>query len=146
LLIKTVAEIVKQFPKIVCKLVGDGPDFSKLKSMASQYGVDSNIEFTGLLSRKEIFMLMRQSKIFLHPSIFEGSGFVFAEALANGMNIVSFNVGYAKQSEKWLIAKDDNEFISQTKKLLLSNLSYEPFNIFPISETVHKYHQLYKLN
>ena len=66
--------------------------------------------------------------------------------LANGMNIVSFNVGYAKQSEKWLIAKDDNEFISHTKKLLLSKLSYEPFNIFPISETVHKYHQLYKLN
>ena len=146
LLIKTVAEIVKEFPKLVCKLVGDGPDFSKLKSMAAQYGVDSNIEFTGLISRKEIFGLMKQSKIFVHPSKFEGSGFVFAEALANGMNIVSFNVGYAKQSEKWLIAKDDKEFISHTKKLLLSKLSYEPFNIFPISETVHKYHQLYKLN
>ncbi len=25
------------------------------------------------------------------------------------MNIVSFNVGYAKQSEKWFIAKDDTE-------------------------------------
>lgn len=146
LLIKTVAEIAKQFPKIACKLVGDGPDFSKLKFMVTQYGVDSNIEFTGLISRKEIIELMKQSKIFVHPSKFEGSGFVFAEALANGMNIVSFNVGYAKQSEKWLIAKDDNEFISHTKKLLLSKLSYEPFNIFPISETVQKYHQLYNLN
>jgi glycosyltransferase involved in cell wall biosynthesis len=146
LFIKTVAEIVKQIPKIVCKLVGNGPDFSKLKKMATQYGVDNNIEFTGLISRKEIFKLMKQSKILVHPSKFEGSGFVFAEALANGMNIVSFNVGYAKQSEKWLIANDDNEFISHTKKLLLSKLSFKPLNIFPISETVHKYHQLYNLN
>lgn len=146
LLIKTVAEIAKQYPKIVCKLVGDGSEFYKLKSMAVDYEVDNNIEFTGLISRKEIFELMKQSKIFVHPSKFEGSGFVFAEALANGMNIVSFNVGYAKQSEKWLIANDDNEFISHTKKLLLSKLSFEPLNIFPISETVHKYHQLYNLN
>lgn len=146
LFIKTIAEIVKEFPKLVCKLVGNGPDFSKLKAMAANYGVDNNIEFTGLLSRKEIFNLMKQSKIFVHPSKFEGSGFVFAEALANGMNIVSFNVGYAKQSGKWLIANDDNEFISHTKKLLLSKLSYEPLNIFSISETVHMYHQLYNLN
>jgi glycosyltransferase involved in cell wall biosynthesis len=146
LLIKTVYEIVKQFPKIVCKLVGDGPEFSKLKKMAANYRVDNNIEFTGLISRKEIFTLMKQSKIFIHPSKFEGSGFVFAEALANGMNIVSFNVGYAKQSEKWLIANDNNEFISYTKKLLLCKLSFEPLNIFPISETVQKYHQLYTLN
>ncbi len=146
LFIKTVAEIVKEFPRIVCKLVGNGPDFLTLKTMAAQYGVDNNIEFTGLISRKEIFRLMKQSKIFVHPSKFEGSGFVFAEALANGMNIVSFNVGYAKQSEKWLIANDDSEFIFHTKKLLLSKLSFEPLNIFPISETVHKYHQLYNLN
>lgn len=90
--------------------------------------------------------MTQHSKIFVHPSKFEGSGFVFAEALANGMNIVSFNVGYAKQSEKWFIAKDDIEFIALTQKLLSAKLNYEPQNIFPISETVNKYHQLYKLN
>jgi len=146
LLIKALAEIVKIFPNSVCKLVGDGPEFLNLKTMAAHYGVNNNIEFMGLISRKEIFELMKYSKIFIHPSKFEGSGFVFAEALANGMNIVSFNVGYAKQSEKWQIAKDDNEFILITKKLLLSKLSFEPFNIFPISETVHKYHQHYNMN
>lgn len=146
LLIKTLAEIVKIFSNIVCKIVGDGPEFLKLKTMAANYGVNDNIQFMGLKSRREIFKLMKNSKIFVHPSKFEGSGFVFAEALANGMNIVSFNVGYAKQSEKWQIANDDNEFIFIIKKLLLSKLSFEPFNIFPISETVHKYHQLYNLN
>ena len=114
-----------------------------LKEMTNKYGIDKNIEFTGLLSRKEIFKLMKKSKIFVHPSKFEGSGFVFAEALANGMNIVSFNVGYAQQSSKWFIAKDENDFISITNKLLSGNLNFEPLNIFPISETIKKYNKLY---
>ena len=140
-----VAEIVKNFPDVVCKIVGDGPELTRLKDMAAQMEIKKNIEFTGLLSRKDIFKLMQQSKIFIHPSKFEGSGYVFAEALANGMNIVSFNVGYAKQSDKWFIAKDDMDFASITHKLLSSRLNYEPQNIFPISETVNKYYQLYKL-
>ncbi|MBK7632452.1 MAG: glycosyltransferase [Ignavibacteriales bacterium] len=143
LFIKVVANAVKNFPNIVCKLVGDGPDFAMLNELAIQSGINKNIELTGLLPRKEIFDLMKKSKIFVHPSKFEGSGFVFAEALANGMNIVSFNVGYAHNLEKWFIANDESDFISITNKLLSSNLSFEPLNIFPISETVEKYSKLY---
>jgi glycosyltransferase involved in cell wall biosynthesis len=146
LYIKVIAEVVKSFPDVVCKLVGDGPELTMLKDLSTRYKINKNIEFTGLLSRKDIFKLMRQSKIFVHPSKFEGSGFVFAEALSYGMNIVSFNVGYAKQSEKWFIAQDDIEFISLTKKFLSAKLNYELQNIFPISETVTKYQQLYNLN
>lgn len=146
LLIKTIAEIVKDFPDVVCKLVGDGPELLMLKNQAVQFGIDKNIEFTGLLSRKEIFKLMKQSKVFVHPSKFEGSGFVFAEALANGMNVVSFDVGYARQNEKWFVASDDDDFVLQIQKLLNHKLNFEPLNIFPISETINKYNRLYNLN
>jgi hypothetical protein len=60
---------------------------------------------------------MQRSKIFVHPSTFEGSGYVFAEALVNGMNIVSFNVGYAQQHPKWFIAEDEMDFIYDFKLL-----------------------------
>lgn len=143
LFINVVAKAVKDFPNIVCKLVGDGPELSMLKEMSTKNGINRNIEFTGLLPRKEIFNLMKQSKIFVHPSKFEGSGFVFAEALVTGMNIVSFNVGYAQQSRKWFIAKDESDFISITNKLLTSNPSFEPLNVFPISKTIEKYSKLY---
>jgi glycosyltransferase involved in cell wall biosynthesis len=146
LLIKVIAEVVKSFPDVLCKLVGDGPELTMLKEMSTKYKINKNIEFTGLLSRKDIFKLMQQSKIFVHPSTFEGSGYVFAEALVNGMNIISFNVGYAQKSDKWFIAKDDNDFVSITQKLLSGKLNYEPLNIFPISDTVKKYNQLYNLN
>lgn len=143
LFIKVISNAVKIFPDLFCKLVGDGPELSLLKTMAIQYGIEKNIEFTGILSRKEIFKLMQQSKILIHPSKFEGSGFVFAEALVNGMNIISFDVGYAKQSDKWYVAKDENHFVLLAQELLNNNLNHEPKNIFPISETVYKYHQLY---
>jgi glycosyltransferase involved in cell wall biosynthesis len=111
--------------------------------MANGKGVGENIEFTGLLSRQEIFKLMQKSKIFVHPSKFEGSGFVFAEALVNGMNIVSFNIGYAQEHPKWFIAKEEKEFIQLTKNVFSKSLDYNPVNLFPLKECVERYASIY---
>jgi hypothetical protein len=59
---------------------------------------------------------MRRGKIFTHPSLFEGSGYVFAEALVNRMNVVSFNVGYAQKNSNWFIADNEEDFISITNE------------------------------
>ena len=143
LFIRVVEEIVKKKPDLKCKLIGAGPELSKLKTMTERKRLSKHIEFTGLLNRNEIFNLMQRSKILVHPSKFEGSGFVFAEALANGMNIVSFNVGYAQEHPKWSIAKDDQDFINIVKRLLQSELNFEPSNLFPLQETVDRYAALY---
>ena len=127
-------------------MVGEGPELSKLKKVVEEIGIEANVEFTGLLNRKDIFKLMQRSKIFVHPSLFEGSGYVFAEALANGMNIVSFNVGYSQDNPKWFIVNNEEEFFTITKKLLNENLSFHPLNLFPITETVNNYASLYGMN
>jgi glycosyltransferase involved in cell wall biosynthesis len=143
LLIKLIAELKNTYPNLKCKLIGTGPELSKLKNLAKEKGISENIEFTGLLSRREIFKLMQKSKIFVHPSTFEGSGYVFAEALVNGMNIVSFNVGYAQPHSKWFIANDELDFINIVQKLLAASLDYNPINLFPLSETVEQYASIY---
>lgn len=146
LYLRLIAELKNTYPKLKCKLVGKGPELSTLKALAHQYDIFENIEFTGLLSRKEIFELMQRSKIFIHPSTFEGSGYAFAEALVNGMNIVSFNVGYAQNHPKWYIAKDEEEFNRITERLLTTKLDFSPVNIFPLNETDNKYASLYGIN
>jgi glycosyltransferase involved in cell wall biosynthesis len=146
LFIKLVEVITRTNPDVRCKLVGTGPESSKLKTMARDKGIERNIEFTGLLSRTEIFKLMRRSKIFIHPSKFEGFGFVFAEALVNGMNIVSFNVGYAQKNSKWFIAKDEQDFIDISINLLSSKLDFGVVNLFPLVETVNRYASIYGIN
>lgn len=143
LFIRVIAELKKDKPKIKCKLVGNGPELTKLIKMSNEKGVSENIEFTGLLSRREIFILMQRSKIFIHPSQFEGLGFVFAEALVNGMNIVSYDVGYAQNHPKWFIAKDEWELIQLTKNLLNKSLDFKPINLFPLKETVERYASIY---
>lgn len=143
LFINEVEEVVSFFPNLKCVLVGSGPELNKLKMMSEKKGLSNNIRFTGLLDRKEIFNLMQRSKILIHPSKFEGFGFVFAEALANGMNIVSFDVGIAQENQKWTIAKDEKDFISITKKMLREKLNYDPINLFPLQETVDRYFALY---
>ncbi len=146
LFIRLVAELKTDNPKIKCKLVGSGPELAILKKLSNEKGVSENIEFTGLLSRREIFKLMQKSKIFVHPSKFEGFGYVFAEALVNGMNIVSFNVGHAHAHPKWSIAKDEQDFVKIIKRLLISKLDFEPVNLFPLQETVDRYAALYGIS
>jgi glycosyltransferase involved in cell wall biosynthesis len=146
LFVKLAAELIKTKNNLKAILAGAGSELSKLKKMARDFGIKDNIEFKGLLNRKEIFNIMQRSKIFVHPSLFEGSGYVFAEALANGMNIVSFDVGYAQNHPKWFIAKDKQEFFIITKKLLNEKLDFNPANIFPLSETVSRYAFLYGVN
>jgi len=145
-LIRLVVELKKDNTKIKCNLVGSGPELKHLINLSNEKDVSANIEFTGLLSRQEIFKLMQRSKIFVHPSKFEGSGYVFAEALINGMNIVSFNVGYAQNHPKWSIAKDEKDFINITKSLLESELNFRPINLFPLQETVDRYAALYGIS
>jgi glycosyltransferase involved in cell wall biosynthesis len=141
--IRLIAELKLTYPNLKCKLVGTGPELTTLINVANEKGVLENIEFTGLLSRQKIFKLMQRSKILVHPSKFEGAGFVFAEALVNGMNIVSFSVGYAQNHPKWFIAKDELEFIQLTKNLLNKSLDFNPVNLFQLKETVERYASIY---
>ncbi|MFC2094323.1 glycosyltransferase [Bacteroidota bacterium] len=146
LFIKLVEKIKQKYPDIKCILAGTGPEDLSLKLLAKEKRVESNIEFPGILNRTELFKLMQRSKIFIHPSKFEGAGFVFAESLVNGMNIVSFNVGNAQQHHKWFIAGDDEDFIRITVNLLATKLDFTPVNPFPLAETISRYASLYKIN
>lgn len=143
--IKVVQRLKNDFPSIRTMIIGDGKLREKLMQKTIDFGLENNIEFTGNISRSEVFKIMQKSKILLHPSLFEGSGLVFAEALANGMSVVSFNVGYASENEKWFIAKNEDELYLHCKNLLNKNLSFKPMNIFPIEETVNRYAKLYGL-
>lgn len=143
LMIKTIAVLKKEFPAINCKLIGTGNQFEALKKLCKEHSLESNIEFLGSQSRENVFKYMKRSKILFHPSLFEGSGMVFAEALANGTHIVSFNVGYAQINPKWKIASDENEMIENVKTLLTSKLDHQPLNLFPIENTVESYAKLY---
>lgn len=143
LMIKIVAQLKNHFPELKCKLIGSGSESERLLKLCSKMKIERHFEFLGNQSRENVFGYMRRSRILLHPSLFEGSAMVFAEALANGMNIVSFNVGYARETHKWKIANDENDMLDKVRDLLSSNLNHQPVNLFPIESTVEAYAKIY---
>ena len=63
-----------------------------LEKLASDLGVENNIEFTGFLeSYNHVISYMKSSKVFVLPSTREGFGIVALEANACGLPVVTVN-------------------------------------------------------
>jgi glycosyltransferase involved in cell wall biosynthesis len=143
LFIQTIAELKKDFPEIRAIIAGDGPERKNLENFAVLLGVQKNIHFAGQVSRKEVLELMKQSKVFLHPSSFESYGFVFAEARRAGMAIVSFAVGIAKESDEWEVVETNEQFFQATTKMLRLKTSFLSAVVFPVESTSELYNKIY---
>jgi glycosyltransferase involved in cell wall biosynthesis len=73
-------------------MVGNGPDLTSLKEVIEENGLSSNIILKGTCTDRELFALMKASKVFLFPSRFEGWGLAVGEALACGLPIVCYDI------------------------------------------------------
>ncbi len=143
LFISIIYRLVKIFPEIKAEIIGNGTEKGHLEELITKLKLEKNIKLTGELLHTEIMQRMQNSKILLHTSSYEGFGYVFAEALANGMYVVSKNVGAAVNSEKWIIAENEEEFSSAIQNLLSDKLKFEAVNLFPIDYTVSSYFKFY---
>jgi 1,2-diacylglycerol 3-alpha-glucosyltransferase len=141
LAIETAAVLIKEFPLLKMVIAGDGAEKEKLRALVKNLNLEKNISFAGQVSRKEVLRLMHQSKTLLHPSSYESFGYVFAEALACGIPIVSFGVGVAKEQEWWRVVEHEAEMIEAVKKFVA--VSTQPGKKFAVDETVKLYEKLY---
>ncbi len=146
LFIFIINRLVKIFPEIKAEIIGDGTEREHLAELITKLKLEKNVKLTGELPHIEIMQKMQNAKIFLHTSIYEGFGYVFAEALANGMYVISKNVGAAVNSGRWIIAENEEEFSSEIQNLLSGKLKFEPENLFPIDQTVNSYFNFYNEN
>ena len=73
--------------------VGDGPEQSKLEKLASDYGLKNNISFSGFVNEREKYKILSESDVFVLPSLHEGLGLVYFEAMYCGLPIVATDNG-----------------------------------------------------
>lgn len=92
-LIQAMASLVAAQPDIRLVIVGEGKDRSLLEELASQLGLQENVIFMGTQSQEKVSELMRESRLFILPSIEEGQGVVLVEALASGTPCIGSRVG-----------------------------------------------------
>lgn len=91
-LIKAVKLVSEGMPDVKCIIIGEGPEKRNLEKLASDLGMENNIEFTGFLeSYNHVISYMKSSKVFVLPSTREGFGIVALEANASGLPVVTVN-------------------------------------------------------
>jgi len=90
-LLNSVAIARRDVPELVLKMVGDGPERSRLESLTRELGIVSHVEFLG--ERTDVPSLLSQAGFFVSSSLTEGISLTLLEAMAVGLPVVATSVG-----------------------------------------------------
>lgn len=111
-------------------MIGDGPLMQRVKDKVKREKLEKNIELTGyLFDGEEKYKIFVQSKIVVHPAIFDSGGMASAEAMAFGLPAVGFNLSaYQYYYPKGMIKvpiKDLDAFAKEIIMLLSDEKFYK---------------------
>ena len=110
-LIKAISILPKD---IKCLIVGDGPDRIKLENLARQLKIEDRVFFLGQIEHNKVFQYLKISDVFVRPSLSEGLGNSFLEAMAVGIPIIGTPVGgipdFLKDEKTGLFCEVRNHF------------------------------------
>jgi len=91
-LLKIWKDVVKVRKEAKLLLVGSGLELSLIRDRISALGLENRVYLRGRCSDKELYSLLKSSRIFIFPSLFEGWGIAVAEALACGLPVVAYDI------------------------------------------------------
>ncbi len=143
--IEVVAAVKKHIPSVRAVLAGDGPQQPLLQQMIDCTDLRENILLTGELPHREVLHLMQKSKVFVHPSSYEGFSGVCLEALAAGCHVISFCRAMKREVDQWYIVQSKKEMTEKTVELLTGeHISYKPVVPYTVDSSVEQIMKLFK--
>ncbi len=146
-------ERIKDFKIVV---IGDGPDRGKLEKMITKFNLEDKVCLLGYILHPELPKYMAAADIFVRPSLAEGFGIIFIEAMACEIPVIGTPVGgivdFIKDGETGIFCEPGNpqsiaekiELLIKDKQLrnkLVENghrLVVEVYNWDRISEEIRK--------
>jgi glycosyltransferase involved in cell wall biosynthesis len=84
--------VCRKFPDAHLALIGNGELEDELRQRISSYGLDKSVEMLGFVDGRRKIEIFKQSKIVLHPAIYDSGGMAPAEAMACGLPGVCFDL------------------------------------------------------
>lgn len=97
----------QKYPDATLQIVGSGPELSKLGKLCQTLNTRNSVHFLGQLSNKDVFTEMSKSRFFVMPSVREGFGIVYLEAMACGC----ITIGTDGEGIADLIVSGENGFL-----------------------------------
>lgn len=90
--IDMIVKAFNQMPHKILKVVGNGPDFKKIKKIAK-----GNIQILGALEKKDLIYTIQKAKAFVYAAN-EDFGILPVEAQSCGTPVIAYNMGGLKET------------------------------------------------
>lgn len=87
--IRAMASLLRAGFEVVLTLVGEGDDESRLRNVANELGVGSQVSFVGYVPRASVIDYYRNSDLFVLASENEGMSVAVLEAMASGLPVIA---------------------------------------------------------
>ena len=91
-LLQAAAILRARIPGVQIRIVGDGPESRHLRALHAQLGLGDAAVLLGQVSRAQLAVEYVSARCFCLPTVQEGFGLVFAEAMAAGLPVVACRV------------------------------------------------------
>jgi glycosyltransferase involved in cell wall biosynthesis len=126
LVLRALAQLRPSFPRVRCRIVGEGPDQARLEALVRDLDMEGQIQFIARQSRAEVAEAMRRCSVFALASRDEGLGCVYLEAMSCGKPVIGCRgqgidevIEHGKNG--WLIPADGLEELVQGLSTLLGS-------------------------
>jgi glycogen synthase len=93
-MIEALGRLAEQYPNIGCVVMGSGEGERKLRRLAAKKGIAERMIWLGDLNHGECLNVIKQSAIFVRPTLIDGDSVSVREALKLGVPVVASDVGY----------------------------------------------------
>jgi glycosyltransferase involved in cell wall biosynthesis len=99
-------------PYYTLMVIGDGLLAESQKAKVKRQKLEERVQFVGIIPHEQISEYLRRADIFCRPSLSEGFGNVFVEAMAAGLPVIATPVGgivdFLRDKETGLFCKVNN--------------------------------------
>lgn len=89
LTIQSFANILPEFPGARLQIIGRGPCEARLRDLVQELGIEEQVQFLGQLPNHEVQEQMARSEVFVLPSVNEGFGIVYLEAMSQKCIVIA---------------------------------------------------------
>jgi phosphatidylinositol alpha-1,6-mannosyltransferase len=96
--IAAMPELLRRGLDAVYVVIGEGDDRPRLEALAAQAGVSDRVRFMGAADQETLIEACRMADLFVMPSLGEGFGIAYLEAMACGCRAVGFDAGGARDA------------------------------------------------
>jgi glycosyltransferase involved in cell wall biosynthesis len=122
-MLRAFAQVVRENPKTLLLIAGDGPLRESMENMAQGLGIERHVKFLGI--RRDIPRLMNAADAYAMSSSWEGMPMVLLEASATGLPIVATDVGGNREVvldgvTGFLVPPKDSEALAQAMLRLMT--------------------------